>query len=148
MLKDFKGVVQSDAFPGYPCYAKTRDDITLIGCWAHARRKFDEALKKSPRIAAWFIRQIARLYDVERMAREQNVGPNLKQAYRTSGSRMILARIKKALDIKKDKYLPGGLISKAINYAWNNWDERYCQMLCMSIRAYFFIPSFETGFVG
>ncbi|MEK7353625.1 MAG: IS66 family transposase [Chloroflexota bacterium] len=129
MLKDFKGMVQSDAYPGYACYARKQESIKLVGCWAHTRRKFNEALKESPRIAAWFLRQIGNLYDVERMAREKRFGPNLRQACRAAGSRMILARIKKALEMKKQKYLPGGLTGKAISYALNNWDELivYCE---------------------
>lgn len=129
MLRDYKGFVQSDAYPGYTCYAKTNDDITLIGCWAHARRKFDEALKESPRIAAWFINQIGHLYDVERTAKIMGFGPSLRYACRSSGSKIILARIKKALEVKKQKYLPGGLISKAISYALNNWEQlaAYCE---------------------
>ena len=129
MLKDFKGVVQCDAFPGYACYAKTNDGIELSGCWSHARRKFDEARTESSRLAAWFLRQIGHLYDIERVAREERVGPNLRQAYRSAGSRMILARIKRALEIKKQKHLPGGLMGKAISYALNNWNELvvYCE---------------------
>jgi hypothetical protein len=32
---------------GYPGYHKV-EGVTLVGCWAHARRKFDEALKALP----------------------------------------------------------------------------------------------------
>lgn len=39
-LKDFKGILQAD---GYQAYDKV-DDVTLIGCLAHARRKFIEVL--------------------------------------------------------------------------------------------------------
>ena len=44
-LKDFKGFLHTDGYDGYhslPC------DIIVVGCWAHARRKFDEALKALP----------------------------------------------------------------------------------------------------
>jgi hypothetical protein len=123
MLKDFKGRVQSDAFPGYSCYAKSNADIILMGCWAHARRKFDEAKLESPRLAAWFLRQIGLLYDVERRARDEHAGPALRQAYRAAGSKMVLARIRKALELKRLKHLPAGLMGKAIGYALNNWKE-------------------------
>ncbi|HHV12922.1 MAG TPA: IS66 family transposase [Clostridiales bacterium] len=39
-LKDFKGYVHSDGYPGYNKLA----DITRCGCWAHLRRKFVEAV--------------------------------------------------------------------------------------------------------
>lgn len=39
-LKDFKGYVHSDGYSGY----NKLKDITRIGCWAHLRRKFVEAI--------------------------------------------------------------------------------------------------------
>ena len=44
-LKDFKGFLHTD---GYDGYHKLPQEITVVGCWAHARRKFDEALKALP----------------------------------------------------------------------------------------------------
>lgn len=44
-LKDFKGYLHTD---GYDVYHNLSRDITVVGCWAHARRKFDEALKMLP----------------------------------------------------------------------------------------------------
>jgi len=41
-LKDFKGYLHTD---GYDGYHSLPEDIVIVGCWAHARRKFDEALK-------------------------------------------------------------------------------------------------------
>ena len=40
-LTGFKGYFQVDGYSGY----HQVPDVTLFGCWAHARRKFDEALK-------------------------------------------------------------------------------------------------------
>lgn len=41
-LEGFRGYLHTD---GYAGYHKLPEDITVVGCWAHARRKFDEALK-------------------------------------------------------------------------------------------------------
>lgn len=43
-LSGFKGYLHVDGYAGY----NGLPDITLVGCWAHARRKFDEALKALP----------------------------------------------------------------------------------------------------
>ncbi len=43
-LKGFKGYLHTDGYAGYHVLS----DITVVGCWAHARRKFDEALKAAP----------------------------------------------------------------------------------------------------
>lgn len=41
-LEGFRGYLHTD---GYAGYHKLPEEITVVGCWAHARRKFDEALK-------------------------------------------------------------------------------------------------------
>jgi len=45
-LKGFKGYLHTD---GYGGYHDLPEDITVVGCWAHARRKFDEAVKSLPK---------------------------------------------------------------------------------------------------
>ena len=41
-LKGFKGYIHAD---GYQGYHKLGDDFVVVGCWAHCRRKFAEALE-------------------------------------------------------------------------------------------------------
>ena len=48
-LKDFKGICVTDGYQVYHSIEKERDDLTIAGCWAHARRRFDEALKATPK---------------------------------------------------------------------------------------------------
>ena len=45
-LKDFSGWLHAD---GYQGYHKLPEKIRVVGCWAHARRKFDEALQTLPK---------------------------------------------------------------------------------------------------
>lgn len=47
-LQGFRGYLHAD---GYEGYHKLPDRITVVGCWAHLRRKFDEALKVLPEAA-------------------------------------------------------------------------------------------------
>ncbi len=48
-LQGFKGYIHTDGYAGYHKLSENPGpgggDITLVGCWAHARRKYDEALK-------------------------------------------------------------------------------------------------------
>jgi transposase len=44
-LEKFKGYLHTD---GYAGYHKLPNEITVVGCWAHARRKFDDAVKSAP----------------------------------------------------------------------------------------------------
>ena len=45
-LAGFKGYLHTDGYAGYHALP---DEITVVGCWAHARRKFDEAVKSLPK---------------------------------------------------------------------------------------------------
>ncbi|HJD98266.1 IS66 family transposase [Mailhella massiliensis] len=45
-LTGFRGYLHTD---GYAGYHNLSDEITVVGCWAHARRKFDEAVKSLPK---------------------------------------------------------------------------------------------------
>lgn len=44
-LEGFSGYLHAD---GYQGYHKLPGNIRVVGCWAHARRKFDEALNALP----------------------------------------------------------------------------------------------------
>jgi transposase len=44
-LLGFCGYLHADGYAGYHALPK---DIVVVGCWAHARRKFEEALKSIP----------------------------------------------------------------------------------------------------
>lgn len=45
-LSGFKGYLHTDGYAGYHNFS---DDITVVGCLAHARRRFDEAVKSLPK---------------------------------------------------------------------------------------------------
>jgi hypothetical protein len=45
-LKGYKGYLHTDGYAGYHSLPA---EIIIVGCWAHARRKFDEALKAMPK---------------------------------------------------------------------------------------------------
>ena len=48
-LKDFNGVCITDGYQVYHTIESEREDLKIAGCWAHARRRFDEALKAMPK---------------------------------------------------------------------------------------------------
>lgn len=103
---DFKGTVQCDGYDAYNRLAQRSGQvIKLAYCWAHVRRKFNEALEGAPRTAGWMIKQIQLLYRIESRLRDQKAGPALRQAVRASQSKPVMERIKKActLLVRKSK---------------------------------------------
>ena len=116
---DFQGTVQCDGYDAYNRLAqRPGKDIKLAYCWAHVRRKFNEALEGAPRTAGWMIKQIQLLYRIESRLREQKAGPRLRQAVRASQSKPIVERIQRAcmLLARSKRFLPQDAISRAMAY--------------------------------
>jgi transposase len=114
-LEDFSGYCHAD---GYSGYHKLPGNIRIVGCWAHARRKFDEALKATPvdkrseSLAAAGLAYINALFDLERDFAKMD--PNDR----------YLARLKQSVPVVEELYgwarntsaLPKSLVGRAIHY--------------------------------
>jgi transposase len=120
-LKSFRGKLQTDGYAAYESLAKERDDLALVGRWAHTRRGFNEALAES-KLAAWFVRQIGQLYAVEKELRQKKAGPRLRAAVRAWQSRPVLERLHRAMEMVRRRTLPQGLLGQAIDYALKRWE--------------------------
>jgi hypothetical protein len=67
-LKGFSQTLLADAYGGYDGVV-VGNDIARAGCWAHARRKFIDAERAHPAIAAEAVAIIKRLYAIEDRAK-------------------------------------------------------------------------------
>ena len=138
LLDGFKGSLQTDGYAGYNAVVK-QQGLIHIGCWDHARRKFDEADKAAsvknkkktqaaPSKARVGLSIINKLYVVERKIKDKTVSE--KTQARQAESVAILRELKTWLvkNKNKSKVLKDSLTSKAINYTLNQWDKltRYC----------------------
>jgi transposase len=120
-LKNFRGKLQTDGYGAYESLAKSRSgDLTLVGCWAHVRRGFHEALAET-KLAAWFVGQIGQLYAVEKQLRKQKAGPALRQTMRVWQSQPVMTRLHRAMELVRRKTLPQGLLGQAIDYTLKRW---------------------------
>ena len=54
-------------------YMRIKKVFCFLGCWAHARRKFNEALKEDKSGAQYALEQIGMIYEVESMADDQEL---------------------------------------------------------------------------
>jgi transposase len=127
--KDFKGKLQCDGYSAYPAFARDKAGVQLFGCLAHMRRGFFEAKEQTPQVAGWILNQIGILYRWEEQLRQSRAGPGARQALRASHSRMVMARLHRALDKLAPRYLPRSPMGQAINYALNQWPalERFLE---------------------
>lgn len=122
ILKEFKGLLQTDGYAVYTSLAAERPDWLMLGCMAHARRYFHDALNEDRRVA-WCVHQIGLLYAVEKSLRQQRAGPRLREARRGTEARPILTRLEKMLRKWQLKVLPKSLFGVAIGYALERWKE-------------------------
>lgn len=124
-LWTYQGMIQCDGYSAYRTLINKIEGIQLVGCWAHVRRKFNDALQDFPKLAGWIMKQIQNLYAIEAKLRERQAGPRLREAVRNSESQPILKRIKKALMIYKSRasVLPESSLGKAVAYAMGEWDQ-------------------------
>ena len=118
-------IIQCDGYSAYSAWAKDKVWVKLMGCHAHVRRKFFEAIKQSPRLVGWILRQIGHLYHIETQLRQAKAGPALREATRTAQSRPIHRRLKKLFDLLalRRAILPKSLLGKAVSYALNQWQR-------------------------
>ncbi|MFV0376338.1 MAG: IS66 family transposase [Mangrovibacterium sp.] len=117
LFKDYQGVIQTDGYSVYDMYERKKG-VLPIGCWAHARRKFDEALKEDKARASYALEQIGLLYDVERRADLENLTNEQRAELRSRLAYPIMVAFEKWMVGEHSKVLPKGRIGKAISYTY------------------------------
>jgi transposase len=124
VLEGFKGYLQTD---GYGVYDKIgmRKEVTHVGCWAHARREFHNALVNDKQRASIALGFIQSLYKIEADAREAKLSAAQRKELRLQKSLPQINAFGKWLadELKSGSVLPKSAIGKAINYACERWDR-------------------------
>jgi len=117
-LKNYSGYVQADAYSGYD-QLFSREDVTEVGCWAHARRKFEQALDHSPVEAPRALAYIRAMYMIERKAREQELDAKATQRLREAHSRPYLTAFFAEMEKWQRTMLPKSTLATAVTYVMN-----------------------------
>jgi transposase len=128
-LGDFQGYLHVDGYAGYNRVIENRTDITLVGCWAHARRKFEEARKALPAsvrekkegIAYEGLSFCNQLFSIERTATERKYTPKERYAFRLKHSQPILDAFSAWIRMQTPNVLPQSALGKAVQYCQNQW---------------------------
>ena len=129
LLDGFKGYLQTDAYEGYGQVCR-ENELISVGCMAHARRKFDEALKaqssvdpnkQKSTLAAQALKQIQALYRIEREI-NQLTNEEITRA-RQARSVPFLNELKTWLDTNIIIVPPRSTLGKAMNYLNKQWDK-------------------------
>ena len=117
-LKGFNGYLQVDGYGGY-----NKLPVTLVGCWAHARRKFIEAKKAQPKgksgKADMALSFIQKLYGIE--SRLKGKTADEKYQTRQEKAKPILDKLEKWL--VNTNVVPKSALGSAITYCKNQWHK-------------------------
>ena len=124
-LNGFAGHLHAD---GWHAYDKLKN-VTLIGCWAHARRHFVDALVVVPkehrddptRLANIAVAKIEKLYEIEKELRDAS--PEERTAVRQARSKAIVDDFKAWLDKESSLVLPKSVLGRAFTYCRNQWPK-------------------------
>lgn len=128
ILDGYKGYLQTDGYAGYD-KTGARDGVVHVGCLAHARRKFFEAVKAQHKVGGDGEKGLApqallltrKLYTIEKAAREAKMSPAQRHALRQAQARPIWDELRAWLDANLHASPPQSLTGKAINYLASEW---------------------------
>jgi transposase len=125
LLGDFKGYLQTDGYAGYNAVVAA-NGLTRIGCMAHARRKFTDAIKaqgksKKRGEAHRGLSLIRKLYRIERQARK--LKPQERYDRRQKHARPVLDDIRTWLEKTLPQIPPSSATGQALNYLHGEWDQ-------------------------
>lgn len=122
-LGPFEGILQTD---GYTAYESTGGPkMVHAACWAHARRKFFDAVKLNPddRVAVQLVTRMDELFLVDAEARNASMDHAARHALRQERSRPLLDVIKKEMETARAGVLPASALGKGINYTLSLWHK-------------------------
>lgn len=117
-LRGYKGYVQADASSVYEQLFRT-EQVTEVGCWAHCRRKFFEAMTSDRDRATVAIGFIRKLYAIDKATKE--LPPSRRTEQRRKDAEPVLVAFRAWLETEDVLVLPKSPIAGAIGYALNQW---------------------------
>ena len=126
----FKGHLQSDGLRAYRTFIERHPELTItpVSCLTHIRRKFTEAQGDHPRITAWILFQIGKIYRIEAEMKDRRAGPQLYRLRKRARRRLLhrtyhhLAKLFKHLETRR-RILPKSNLGKALKYARDQWSH-------------------------
>ena len=119
-LRDFHGAIQTDGYGVYD-YFELQDNVTLLGCMAHVRRKFTDAQSSHPELAAQAVKWLTLLYELEANLRAEGATYDKIAEERKSKAIPIMDAMEKWMENVHTQCTPSDPMGKALDYAYKLW---------------------------
>ncbi|RKH59689.1 IS66 family transposase [Corallococcus interemptor] len=121
VLGGTRGALVVDAYTGYNAVTLPEGRVR-VGCWAHVRRRFFDALPTAPE-AREALDFILALYRVEALARDAGVvRTDAHHELRQQQSLPVLMALRAWMDSQATRHLPKGPMGQALSYALKQWE--------------------------
>ncbi len=133
IFEGYEGVLQTDGYEGYGALGR-EPGVVHLGCWAHARRKFTDALKgygkkrkkgakRSAKLskAEAGLRFIQKLYAIERTLKDATAEERLRG--RQERSLPVASELRSWLDDALGAVVAQSLTGKAVAYLDGQWPK-------------------------
>ena len=118
LLGGYRGYAQTDGYEVYEQF-EPMEGITMCGCWAHARRKFVDALDENKALASEALYYISRLYAVESKADDGGLTPEQRLALRKEESYPVIRAFERWMQASYPKVSLQSRMGRAIAYTYS-----------------------------
>ena len=122
-LGEWQGILQTDGYQAYENIGGAK--LIHVGCWAHARRKFVDAVKVNPKDveAIHMVTRMDALFLVDRDARQQQMNAVERLALRREHAESWAQEIHDECVKLRNTTLPKSTLGQAITYTLNQWPK-------------------------
>ena len=122
-LKGWRGILQTDGYQAYDNIGGP--GLLSVGCWAHARRKFVDAVKVNPQdaVAIAMVTRMDALFLIDREAREKNMTAQERFAVRREHALAWVDEIHQECLRLRSASLPKSALGQAVAYTLNQWPK-------------------------
>jgi transposase len=122
-LGNFEGLLQSDGYGAYDHIGGPK--LVHAACWAHARRKFFDAVKLNPKdtTSIQTVAQMDELFAIDAQARHEGLSQIDRHVLRLEKSKPLLEQIKASIQAARIGALPKSALAKACDYTLTLWSR-------------------------
>lgn len=122
-LDHWEGILQTDGYQAYERVGGPK--LVHVGCWAHARRKFVDAVKINSQDAdaVKMVTRMDALFLIDRNARERGLTNSERHSLRQEQAREWVNEIRQQCLAIQRRALPQSAVGKAAAYTLNLWKK-------------------------
>jgi transposase len=121
-LQGYQGYLHADGYGVYEEF-ETVPGITVLNCWAHARRKFYDAQSFDKANCEIVLTEIQKLYAIEKHCKDEKLDAQQIKTYRQTYAKPILEAMHTLLQSMLNTTTPKSPLGMALQYTLKRWSK-------------------------